>query len=49
MDGHIICSLEEQQMKLKWKPAAQLGPAGPKAHTQTVVYHFDQDFHEDLA
>lgn len=40
MDGHIIFSLEEQQMKGEWKPAAQLGPAGTREHTKTVAYHF---------
>lgn len=38
MDGHIICSLEEQQMKPKWKPAAQWDPAGTTVHTHTNTH-----------
>ena len=35
MDGCIICSLEDQQMGAKWKPAAQWEPAGTITCTPT--------------
>lgn len=38
MDGCIICSLEDQQMGAKWKPAAQWEPAGTITCTPTHTY-----------